>query len=483
MKGINRRKFISLLPAGAAAAKAAAAQAGAAANSRPNFLLLLADDLTYRAINSLNNKEVHTPNLDRLAAQGCAFTHCFHQGSWSGAVCVPSRTMLNTGLSAFRAETHASEVPLWGQTLRKAGYDTCISGKWHLDPVLLGRSFNHNGPVGPDMLHSTPVGGAAYNRPTANGDTWSPTDTKWGGHWLHTDLWKNEDPSRIEHSDSVYADFAINYIQSRAHAANPFFLYVGFNSPHDPRQSPQEILDRYPREKIEVPPNFLPDHPFDQGDARCRDEILAPFPRTHEAVQTHRREYYGLITYMDSQVGRILDALEASGQAGNTYVILTADHGIAIGEHGLMGKQNLYDCSVRMPLLIAGPGIARGSKVDDMVYQHSMYATTCELAGIPIPQHVEFPSIVPQLKNQSGHANEAVYCRYIGFQRSVRTARHKLIVYPRVDQVQLFDIEQDPWETKNLINDPALAQVKKDLWQRLKSFQHQLDDPLVLKDI
>lgn len=484
MKGIDRRKFISLLPASAAAAKAVTAQAQAApASSRPNFVLLLADDLTYRAINSLNNKEVHTPNLDRLAAQGSAFTHCFHQGSWSGAVCIPSRTMLNTGLSAFRAQDHASEVPLWGQTLRRAGYDTCISGKWHLDPVLLGRSFNHNGPVGPDMLHSTPVGGEAYNRPSP-GNTWSPTDTKWGGHWLHTDLWKNESPSRIEHSDSVYVDFGIDYMRSRAHGPNPFFLYLAFNSPHDPRQSPAEIIARYPQDKIEVPPNFLPEHPFDQGDARVRDEILAPFPRTRAAVQLHRREYYGSITYFDSQVGRVLDAIEEMGIANNTYIILTADHGLAVGEHGLLGKQNLYDCSVRMPLMIAGPGITRGVRIESLVYQHSMYATTCELAGIPVPPHVEFPSLAPLLRNTMAIApHDAMYCRYIDFQRSVRTQRHKLILYPKVNQVQLFDIVADPWETKNLANDPALAPIKAQLFQRLQQFQQQLADPLKLQQI
>jgi choline-sulfatase len=480
---MDRRKFIALLPAGGAAAKALTAQAQTPASTRPNFVLLLADDLTFRAIHALNNKEVHTPNLDRLAAQGCAFTHCFHQGSWSGAVCIPSRTMLNTGLSAFRAQTQADNVPLWGQTLRKAGYDTCISGKWHLDPVMLGRSFNHNGPVGPDMLHSTPVGGEAYNRPSP-GNTWSPTDPKWGGHWLHTDLWKNEDPSRIEHSDSVYVDFGIDYLRSRAHGPNPFFLYLAFNSPHDPRQSPQEILARYPQDKIEVPPNFLPEHPFDQGDARVRDEILAPFPRTHEAVRLHRREYYGLITYMDSQIGRVLEAVEALGLSNNTYIILTADHGLAVGEHGLLGKQNLYDCSVRMPLMIAGPGIAPGHRSDALVYQHSMFATTCELAGIPLPPHVEFPSLVPQLHSDAAPApHDHVYCRYINFQRSIRNQRHKLIVYPQVHQVQLFDIEADPFETKNLANDPAMAQVKRRLFDRLVQYQHQLADPLQLQQI
>src|SRR5580658_9714199 len=151
---INRRKFLALMPAGLAATEALTAPSEAQAPTRPNFLFLIADDLTYRAIQSLNNPEVHTPNLDRLSASGCTFTHCFHQGSWSGAVCVPSRTMLNSGLSCFRAEKLADNVPTWGQTLKQAGYDTYICGKWHLDPTMLQRSFDEMGSVAPGMLES-----------------------------------------------------------------------------------------------------------------------------------------------------------------------------------------------------------------------------------------------------------------------------------------------------------------------------------------
>ena len=187
----------------------------------------------------------------------------------------------------------------------------------------------------------------------------------------------------------------------RREQTKPFFLYVGFNSPHDPRQAPKEFVDMYPPARIEVPPNYLPEHPFDQGDHEVRDEILAPFPRTREAVQLHRSEYYAHITYMDAQIGRILDALEKSGPARNTYVIFTADHGLAVGQHGLMGKQNLYDHSIRMPLMVAGPGIARGRRVDHLVYQHSLFATTCELAGVKAPDTLEFPSLADLLTGRA----------------------------------------------------------------------------------
>ena len=477
---MDRRKFLALLPAGLAAKDSLAAMSSEQHSGRPNFLFLIADDLTFRSIHSINNPEVHTPNLDRLAASGCTFTHAFHQGSWSGAVCVPSRTMLNTGLSCFRAEKLADEVRTWGQTLKQAGYDTYICGKWHLDPTMLQRSFDEMGSVAPGMLHSTPEGGAAYDRPSP-GNTWRPDDESLHGHWLDTALWKNENPNRIEHADSVYADQAVDYLKNKlSKRSNPFFMYIGFNSPHDPRQSPTDYLNRYPQDQIQIPPNYLPEHPFDQGDARVRDEMLAPFPRTKEAVQLHRREYYALITYMDAQIGRIFDALDQSGRAENTYVILTADHGLAVGEHGLMGKQNLYDCSVRMPLLISGPGIERGRQVDQLVYQHSTFATTCELAGVPTPKSVEFPSLVPLLHGEKT-LHDAVFCYYIDFQRSVRTKQYKLIVYPKIRRVQLFDLEKDPWEIHDRSDDPALTGVKNNLIARLKQFQKELGDPLKLE--
>lgn len=483
---MDRRKFIGLMGTGIAASNVGsvfsmAQELPERASEHPNFLFIICDDLMFRTINSLNNPEVHTPNMDRLAASGCAFTHCFHQGSWSPAVCLPSRTMLNSGLTAFHAEKGIDEVPTWGQTLGDAGYDTYICGKWHLDPTVLQRSFKEMGPVAPGMLVSTPLGGAAYDRPRP-GDNWQPWDETLKGHWIHTGLWANQTPDKVKHSAEVYSDCFIDHLLNKAAKRNkPFFMYLGFNSPHDPRQAPKEYLDRYPQEKIQVPPNFLPEHPFDQGDYKIRDEMLAPFPRTPEAVQLHRREYYALITYMDEQIGRILDALQKSGKASNTYVILTADHGLAVGEHGLIGKQNVYDCSIRMPLLIAGPGIAPGRRVDELVYQHSMYATTCDLAGIPIPPTVQFPSLAPLLHAGDQPVHDAMFCYYKGFQRMVRTKTHKLIVYPEIRRVQVFDIEHDPWEMHDLSNDPASAAVKADLIQQLKRLQGELGDKLNLE--
>ena len=482
---MNRRKFMELMAAGIAGASALPAVVGQERNpsSRPNFLFIICDDLMFRTIHSLNNPEVHTPNMDRLGRSGSVFTHSFHQGSWSGAVCIASRTMLNSGLTGFRAEAGLDHVLTWGQTLGAAGYDTYICGKWHLDPTVLQRSFKQMGPIGPGMLVSTPLGGAAYGRPRP-GDDWQPWDESLKGHWIHTELWRDQTPNRIEHAASLYTDCFIDHLMNKAAKRDaPFFMYLGFNSPHDPRQAPREYLDMYPQEKIEVPPDFLPQHPFNQGDYYIRDEMLAPFPRTPQAVQLHRREYYALITYTDAQIGRILDALEQSGKASNTYVILTADHGLAVGEHGLMGKQNMYDCSLRMPLMIAGPGIPAGKQIDDLVYQHCLYATTCDLAGIPIPHTVEFPSLVPLLRGSGQSPYDTVFSYYLGFQRTARTKTHKIIVYPEIKRIQVFDIANDPWEMHDLVDEPSAAGIRHDLMQRLLHLQRELDDPLSLESI
>jgi len=481
---LNRRTFLGLTTTAAAQTtlRASPARAAVAPRSRPNFLFLIADDLMFRTINSINNPEVHTPNIDRLVRGGCHFTHCFHQGSWTGAVCVASRTMLNTGLSSFHAhrvsdENQTIDVPAWGQTLREAGYRTYITGKWHLDATTLQRSFAEQGPVAPGYLASTPD---MYNRP-APGNRWDPANNALRGHWLKRGLWTNrpDDPS-IQHSSELYADAAIDHLQTAVpKSADPFFMYVGFNAPHDPRQAPQAYLDMYPPEKIAIPPNYLPEHPFDQGDHKTRDELLAPFPRTEQDVRVHRREYYAIITHMDAQIGRILDALEATGKADNTYVILTADHGLSVGEHGLMGKQNQYECSMRMPLIVRGPRVRAGKSVDHMVYQHSMYATTCELAGVEIPKHVEFPSLAPMLRNDNAEpVNDAMFGWLNVLQRSIRTKQHKLIFYAAIQRFQLFDLEKDPWEMHDLIGDPEYAEVKAQMIAKLKAKQRELDDPM-----
>ena len=444
---------------------------------RPNFLFLFSDDQTFRALGCLGELEVKTPNLDRLAKRGTLFTHCFNQGGWSGAVCVPSRTMLITGRTLWQSrgtngQGIAPGAALWGETLGRAGYDTFMAGKWHVTEPALKRSFKTFGPLTGGFLPSTTNGGAAYHRP-APGNPWMPDDPQWKGHWLDVD-------GRTVHSSVRIADAAIDYLRTNAaRSANPFFMYVAFNAPHDPRQAPREFLDLYPPKKLKVPPNFVPKHPFPiESNFMGRDEILAPYARTPEAIRVHLQEYYAMITHLDAQIGRALGALEASGKAGNTVIIFTSDQGLAVGQHGLMGKQNLYDHSLRMPFIMAGPGIPKGKRNDALFNMQSLFATTCDMAGVPVPDTVQFPSIVPLITGAKKQLHEALYGAYLDRQRAVRTKNWKLIRTPSAGKVQLFNVRRDPWETHNLAADPRQAARLAMLHGRLRELMREMKDPM-----
>ena len=458
---------------------------------KPNFLFLFADDQAYNALGSLN-EFIQTPNIDRLMASGKTFTHCYNQGSWSGAVCVVSRAMLNSGLYIYHARDRFNEVPLWGQTFQEAGYSTFLTGKWHNGAPAVLRSFEQAKSVGKGMFE-TKGGpkGPGYRRPTAENNTWQPYDTSLTGHW-RPQVWDvvASDSGRVkgemyvsqQHTSELYADNAIDFLNNHIESdERPFFMYVAFNAPHDPRQSPKEYVDLYPAEDVALPVNFLPEHPFDQGERyTLRDEILGPFPRTEEAVKTQLGEYYAIITHMDAQIGRILDALEESGQMENTYIMFSADHGLAMGSHGLFGKQNAYDHSIRMPFAISGPGIEAGSKTDDKIYLQSLFPTTCDLANIPIPEHVEFPSLVAAIEGGAFEEHPAIFGSYKDYQRLIRTSTHKLILYPQVEEVQLFDLEADPAEMNDIAELPENKELVQQLFEELLLLQEEVGDTLKL---
>src|SRR5262245_856928 len=431
--------------------------------ARPNFLFLFADDFCYEALGYLGRTDVETPNLDRLAGRGTTFTHAYNMGSFSGAVCVASRAMLISGRSLWRANAMYTSMDqereagrLWPQVLQATGYDTYMTGKWHIQakPELAFITARHVRPGMPGPVN-LPI---AYNRPlSGQPDPWSPTDTSLGGFWEGGKHWSE-----------VGADDAIDYLAQAKQSRNPFFMYVAFNAPHDPRQSPQAFLDKYPLDRIQVPRNFREEYPYKDAigcGPELRDEKLGPFPRTEHAVKVHRREYYAIITHLDQQIGRVLDALNSSGLADKTWIFFSADHGLAIGHHGLFGKQNLYDHSVRVPFIVAGPGAAAGKRIDASIYLQDVMPTTLELAGITKPREVEFHTLLPLLRGQQTASNyPAVYGAYLDLQRSVTFDGWKLILYPKAQVARLYHLADDPQEMHDLAADPAHASRKKDLF-------------------
>ena len=488
-----RRNFLKTLGIGAAGAalvpgvlRAKDALTGSSKNQysaegkdKPNVLLLLADDQTFKSIHAWNNPEVHTPNIDKLFQNGTTFTHAYNQGAWNGAVCVASRAMLNTGRYLFRTGGQSAgngRYPLWGRTLGKAGYETFMTGKWHNWDNSRKLSFKHLGKHGGGMFRSHKKGTAnPYNRP-GKGNTWSPSDKSLTGHWRKVN-------GKIVHSSKLWADESISFLNNiAAKSADPFFMYVAFHAPHDPRQSPKKYVDMYPRNKIKIPKNYMNLHPFDQGHAKIRDEKLAPFPRTKESVKLHLQEYYAIITHADAQIGRILDALDKTGKRDNTIIIFTADHGLSCGRHGLMGKQNQYDHSVRVPLIFSGPGIEKGKKIDTPVYYQSIHPTTLEMAKVPVPKTVDFPSLVPVLQGKKQKVHDYIFGSYMGFQRMVTDTEFKLIRYPHNGKAQLFDLRKDPLELKNLYSDPKYKDKIAELDKAMQKWMTRAGDPMDFKN-
>lgn len=448
--------------------------------TKPNILFIFTDDQRYNTIHALGGKEVLTPHLDSLVAAGTTFTHAYNMGAWHGAVCVASRTMLLTGLSVWNAQRSEKKLAdlvatngLWSQQLKKAGYETYMSGKWHIRTDVNG-VFDHVVHERPGMANQTPEG---YNRPQSPEDTlWQPWNTKFEG------LWKGG-----KHWSEVLADDATAFIRDAAAKEDPFFMYLAFNAPHDPRQSPKRFVDKYPLDKISLPENYMDEYPYKEemgAGIDLRDEKLAPFPRTPYAVKKHIQEYYASISHMDEQVGKILRALAMSGKLNNTYIFFASDHGLSVGHHGLLGKQNMFDHSVRVPLVVVGPGVPKGEKRDQQVYLQDIMATTYELTGIAKPPHVYFNSLLPMIKNKRSESSyPEIYGGYMNVQRMVRTDRYKLIVYPEAEKVLLFDLQKDPEEMHDVSYQPAYRHVLDDMKVRLIRQQKQLDDTLQLAKV
>jgi arylsulfatase A-like enzyme len=278
----------------------------------------------------------------------------------------------------------------------------------------------------------------------------------------------------------VVGDDSVAFLETAAQEDQPFFMYLAFNAPHDPRQSPKEYVDRYPLDRIKMPENFLPEYPY--ANAICgkklRDEKLMPYPRTEYSVKIHRQEYFAMITHMDDQIGRILDALEATGKADNTYIVFTADHGLAVGHHGLVGKQNMYDHSVRVPFLVVGPNVKAGSKIDAPIYLQDVVPTALKLAGAPV-DGVDFKSLLPLLKNEKAPHYDAIYGAYFDRQRMITQGDWKLISYPMIGVERLFNLKKDPQEMKDLVNNPEYAAQLRELRAALSDLSEQMNDPML----
>jgi arylsulfatase A-like enzyme len=408
---------------------------GAQPSTRPNVLFLFADDQRADTIAALGNPVIKTPNLDSLARSGFVMRNAYCLGANLGAVCTPSRNMLLSGRAYFRWKGNlaSGDDPNFPDTMKAAGYETYHHGKRGNTATLIQAKFAHNKYLANDQADRT-----------------------------------SGEPGQ------AIVDDAVGFLAQR-NPDKPFFMYLAFANPHDPRVAAQKYLDLYQRDQIPLPKNYLAVHPFDNGEMTVRDEQLAPWPRTESEVRRQLHEYYAVISGLDSHIGRLLQRLKDLKLDGNTIVIFSADHGLAMGSHGLMGKQNLYDHSMKPPLIFSGPGIPKG-RSDALVYLLDIFPTACELVGANAPSGLDGKSFADVLRGKTNAIRDRLFLSYRDVQRAVRDDRWKLIRYPQINRTQLFDLKSDPDEMRDLAGEPAQAARVEQMMTQMRDWQKQLGD-------
>ncbi|MFM7743075.1 MAG: sulfatase-like hydrolase/transferase [Verrucomicrobiota bacterium] len=402
----------------------------------PNVVFIFADDQRADTIASLGNPVIKTPNLDRLVKRGVAFTRAYMQGGNQGATCVPSRAMLLSGRSLAQIDEKLLKHQTWPSAFGAAGYATFATGKWHNGPPSVSKSFQ--------QAKALFVGGMVNPLKAPTSDM-LPTGKL--------------TPAKIspKHLCEEATDETLAFLKSQD-GKRPFFSYLAFDGPHDPHIVPEGFPIDYAPASIPLPPNFLPQHPFDNGEMVIRDEQLLPWPRKQADIQAMLAEYYRYISFLDVQVGRVLDAVDASPYAANTIIVYAADSGVARGSHGLIGKQNLYEHSMRVPLIVAGPGIAADKRSEAMCYLFDVLPTLGKLCGVATPPGSNGREFTAVLKDPSRPGRPFLMFGYKSIQKALSDGRWKLIRYPHVARTQLFDLQDDPYETKDLSALPEHAE-------------------------
>lgn len=444
-----------------------------AAARQPNVLLIVSDDQRPDTIHALGNEIIQTPHLDRLVARGTSFTRAVA----AYPICHASRAEILTGCCVFRAYPKYPVGPIdprlatFAGTFQKAGYVTCYTGKWHNDGQPKQRGYT--------MTSGLFSSGGGKGAKGAAFDTQGHPVTGYTGFTFKTDDGKPElekgiglTPITSQH----VADGAIAFIKQKP--GGPFFLHVNFAAPHDPRIMPPGYEGRYAPEKMPLPKNFAQQHSFDHGNLEGRDETLLRKPLD---AADYRRElacYYAVISHMDEQIGRIMAALEAAGELGNTLVIFTTDQGLAMGSHGLMGKQNMYDHTIGVPLVMAGPGISKNKRLSVQCYLRDLFPTCCDFAGLTVPGTVQGRSLMPVLRGAESSLYPFIVAYFTDTQRMIRDDRWKFAIYPRAGRIQLFDLQNDPLEMHELSNDPKHETMRSALEAKLKAWLKEHNDPV-----
>lgn len=407
--------------------------------AQPNVLFILSDDQRFDTIGALGNPHIYTPNLDALAQRGVAFRRNF----CTTPICTPARAEILTGRQSF-----ANQVPWFGMPINPeltllprcfadAGYHTIHVGKWHNDGHPRDKGY-------------------AVTRRVGYMDNLNDYNTY--GHIMRF----AEEGGEVEgHATELFTDAALEEL-AQAPGDRPWFCYLSYTAPHDPHDSPEPFASMYDPAQMPLLANFMPEHPFDNGDMLIRDELLETWPREQAAMRRYRARYYGIISHLDHHIGRLLGQLRLSGALDNTVIVFTGDQGLAIGSHGLLGKESMYDHSISSPLLISGPGVPAGGRSQALVHHVDLYPTLCALTGVARPASAgDGFDLGPLMRGEVASVREQVFCEFYSpesktsgmrwTQRAVRTSRWKLTWYPLHGRCQLFDLQYDPHELVDLL--------------------------------
>ncbi len=468
VKGYSRREFISSL-AGAAAAMSLAGLISACngqSGKRPNVLVLQPDQHRGTVMGCAGYRQAITPNLDRMADGGIRFTHC----TSSSPVCSPFRSSFQTGMYPHKHGVLRNDMLLdpahitFAEVFAAAGYATGYIGKWHLDSRMLQREA-------PGFI---PPGGRRQGW-----QEWLGRDG--GGSFF--DVWRfDEEGNRVpvegyDWEPTWHTDMALDFIRRKRDEGQPWLYYVSYRPPHAPLDCPQEYLDMYDPDAFKLPPDL-------QGkyDAAKEWEL-------RQVMQA----YYGQVTAIDAEVGRILDGLKELGVDDNTIILYTSDHGERFGSHydgpqmgRIRGKGAPYATAFRIPFLIRWPGrIKPGQVCDTLVSSVDLSPTLLGLAGLKIPRSVQGDSMASWCLKGRGKRNEALYLGIGGGQNDKRRQSAwravwdgRYVFCPLGFQI-LYDHQTDPYEMNNLFDLPEHAAVRRRMEKVLISLAEKTEDPLL----
>lgn len=448
-------------------------------NKKPNIVIFFTDDQRFDTIRALGNDAIYTPNMDKLVERGTSFECAHIPGGTTGAVCMPSRAMLLTGRSLFHIKNDGIKIPeqhvMLGEVLKENGYKTFGTGKWHNGTDSYARNFEDGGSIffGGMWDH--------WNVPVSDYDPTGKYENtiNFTTNFYYNNVYEKVHCDRFstgKHSTDLISETVIDFI-TNYESEDPFFAYVSYLAPHDPRTMPEKYRLMYDPDDIILPPNFSPELTVDFFTVEHRDEKLGSYPWKEEDIKRHIAEYYGMITHLDNEIGTVIDTLEAEGKLDDTIIVLAGDNGLAIGQHGHMGKENNYEHSVRVPLIFAGPGIPEGLRLKNYVYLFDIFPSLCELVDLPIPETVEGFSVVPLFNNPEEKIRETMYFAFCESVRSVKNERYKLIEYAgKVNDTELFDLITDPYETSNLFGKDGYKEIVDNMRKELFKLRDEWDD-------